>query len=349
MDASKYRVLPEKTSTAVLPKEKISALSEAVREYARKTAFKSGCLTFVAYFGFGVVLNLLGLDPFIIAFRDIETLMRTSQIPLLLKSFAPVVAGVMVLFGPPALVGLLVGAWVEVVEMRRQVRNTVTSQQQGAELLADRLTSEVRTCLEKSLELEARLPEELRQATRSLAKAQHEYRANAYAPFWDAVGEAALHLSVVIEGMRQLSQNIQSYYASLQGRRHTFPVFPMRIESLPDPTPVVDEFQRTVRMGQTEPWFAMIWEQYRTRQVLRAGFHTLGDAVQSLAAAVEQSIDDLHSSVSSDLTRLEETEIRSGKAATEGVARLTEEQIKSRKGVEEELRRLREEGVKTRR
>ncbi len=338
MNVSQYRVLSEKTSTAVLTKEEISALSGTAKEEARKAALKGGGIAFVAWVVLGTVLNL---DPIAL----LNSIMQTSQIPLLL----PFIFAMIVLFTPPALVGLLVGAWVQAVEMRGQARNTLTSQQHGAEVRADQLTSQVRTCLERSLELQSHLPEKLRQATKSLAKAQHEYRANAYAPFWDAVGEAALHLSDVIEDMRQLSQNILSYYASLQGRRHTFPVFPVRIESLPDPTPVVDEFQRTVRMGQTEPWFAMIWEQYRTRQVLRAGFHTLGDAVQSLAATVEQSIYDLQSSVSSDLTRLEEAEIKSGKATTEGVARLTEEQIKSGKAVDKELRRLREEGIKTRR
>jgi hypothetical protein len=63
-------------------------------------------------------------------------------------------------------------------------------------------------------------------------------------------------------------------------------------------------------MGQTTFQFANIWEHRRTREVMIAGFRTLGDAVNNLGPAVEGSLSGLQQSVSSDVARLVQEEIK---------------------------------------
>jgi hypothetical protein len=76
----------------------------------------------------------------------------------------------------------------------------------------------------------------------------------------------------------------------------------------------VNELRRIVRMGQTNFQFANIWEHRRTREVLIAGFRTLGEAINNLGTTIEYSISYLQQSVSTDMAKLIQEEIRSREA-----------------------------------
>lgn len=67
-------------------------------------------------------------------------------------------------------------------------------------------------------------------------------------------------------------------------------------------------------MGQTNFQFANIWEHRRTREVLIAGFRTLGEAINNLGATIEYSVSDLQRSISSDIANLVEEGIRTREA-----------------------------------
>jgi len=161
-----------------------------------------------------------------------------------------------------------------------------------------------------STKLASNLPQYLNNASGWLRQAQKEYNDNAFSPFWDAVENVAINLSVFNDEVKELSRNAIEYYRMLEGKEHTFPAFPANMGTIPDPSSVVNELRRTVRMGQTNFQFANIWEHRRTREVLIAGFRTLGEAVNNLGGAIEYSVSNLQQSVSSDVAKLVEEEIK---------------------------------------
>jgi hypothetical protein len=172
------------------------------------------------------------------------------------------------------------------------------------------LTSTLMRVYEISTNLTTELGQHLNQASNLLEGAELEYKDNAFSPFWDAVENAAKELSAFNSKANQLSQNATEYYRGLDGRKHTFPTFPVNAQTMPDASPVLGELRRIVRMGQTNFQFANIWEHRRTREVLIAGFRTLGEAINNLGATIEYSVSNLQQSVSTDLAKLVEEEIK---------------------------------------
>lgn len=171
---------------------------------------------------------------------------------------------------------------------------------------------ERRACslLNSSDSMAQNLPTKLSWALGWLASAEEEFKQHAYAPFWNAIEEASKNLDAFDRDVRNLSDNARSYYSILQNQVHTFPSFNVRVDSLPDPACTIKELKRLVRLGQTDFHFATIWEHRQTREVLIAGFTTLGEAVDKLGSVVERSVRDLHDSLSSDNARGIEEQIR---------------------------------------
>lgn len=170
--------------------------------------------------------------------------------------------------------------------------------------------------LNNNLEISERLvkhdlPTSLERASEFLNQAKIEYNDNAFGPFWDCVEEAARNLASFNDIICKLSQSAENYYNSLYNIEHNFPVFFPAHEDLPDPKPILEELEVLVRKGQTNFQFAIVWEHRETREVLIAGFHTLGEAISNLALTVEGSFDELNTSISTNISRLVEEQIRS--------------------------------------
>jgi hypothetical protein len=187
----------------------------------------------------------------------------------------------------------------------QKYRRTVELRDGEAQTITDRLIG----ILKSSSELRAALGQHLTNARVLIRRAQTEYEENAYAPFWDAIQATANELSVFSNKARQLTKYADDYYGLLKGREHTFPFFPARIESLPDPLPLSRDFRRIVRTGQTNIDFAQIYELRSTRAVLIAGFQTLGEAVNNLGGVIEQSLLSLEGATSSNIARLVDEQI----------------------------------------
>ena len=160
----------------------------------------------------------------------------------------------------------------------------------------------------------------LSNASAWIRAAESEYAANAYAPFWDAVETAAVNLGAYNDAVRQIGWNAEAYYRDLSGHSHTFPPFPVHPNSLPSADPVIAALNKVVRQGQTNFQFANIWEHRATRNVLIAGFNTLAGAVANLGGTINESVNGLRQSVSSD------------------VARVVDEQRRSRDAIDDRLR-----------
>lgn len=175
---------------------------------------------------------------------------------------------------------------------------------------AESLSSNLMRMYESSMNLATDLAQHINRATRLLQQAETEYKDNAFAPFWDAVENAAKELAAFNDKTNLLSKNAADYYSMLSSRKHTFPTFPANMRAIQDVSPVVNELRRIVRLGQTNFQFANIWEHRKTRGVLIAGFRTLSEAINNLEGTIEYSISNLQQSVSSDIAKLVEEEIK---------------------------------------
>lgn len=137
-----------------------------------------------------------------------------------------------------------------------------------------------------------------------LIKADYELKSNAYAPFWDAIENGARFLDLCHANYAAIQNSRRIYYNALEPSGNTFPVLEECLVALNDPTPALREFQRLVRLGQTNLGFAQIWEHRATRQSIVAGFQTLADGIRQLETTMVKSLDELRRSVSSDLARV---------------------------------------------
>lgn len=167
-------------------------------------------------------------------------------------------------------------------------------------------SDELNRLLAVSIDLVNLLPQQLNKASSLLKQAQHEYHNNAFGPFWDAVEQAVQMMGDFNDKAKEMSLNATKYYNNLKVINHNFPPFYVKPEKLPDPSPVIRELQSTIRMGQTNFQFADIWEQRKTREVMIAGFRTLGEAINNLSITVEDTISDLKNSISSNVAMLVE-------------------------------------------
>ena len=172
------------------------------------------------------------------------------------------------------------------------------------------LTTSLMSTYDSSAVTAAELPQCLSRAANLLQRADQEYKDNAFSPFWDAVENAAQQLSAFNDKAKQLSKLSDTYYSGLNGKRHTFPSFPANSGNIPNPASVINELRRVVRMGQTNFQFANIWEHRRTREVMIAGFRTLGEAVNNLGSTVENAVYGLEQSISNDTARLVQEQIK---------------------------------------
>ena len=197
---------------------------------------------------------------------------------------------------------------------KRRVADANEAAVSRARYEATSLSTDLVSTLRSSEALNRDLARSLVQASSHLQRARHEYQSTAFGPFWDAVEQAALELDAFNQKASTLARNAEEYHAKLNGRRHTFPQFPAFTSVIPDGSRVAGEFRQVVRLGQTNFQFANIWEHRRTREVLIAGFRTLGEAVNNLGGAVESSIYRLQRSVSSDLAQLVSEQIRTREA-----------------------------------
>jgi hypothetical protein len=175
---------------------------------------------------------------------------------------------------------------------------------------AESLSEKITNIYQTSLELRTELPEYLEEVDGWLDKAEEEYEANAFAPFWDAVEEAAIWLGYFNDDANEIAKNANNYYQNLNGVKHTFPVFPIRLQTIPDASPQIERLRRVVRMGQTNFQFANIWEHRKTREVMIAGFCTLNEVIYHLGSRIEDSISSLKESISSDIANLVEEQIK---------------------------------------
>ena len=174
---------------------------------------------------------------------------------------------------------------------------------------AMQLTDDLQNIFSESLKLAAELPIFLQNADNCIKKCRVEFQQSAFDPYWTLVENATYSFEEFRKSTKTINHFLNEYYRKLKGQKHSFPIFPIDINSIPVPTKLLDEFQQVVRLGQTNFQFASIWEQRKIRQVLIAGFQTLGEAVDNMASVVHNEIILLRNSLNSSVSLLIEEEI----------------------------------------
>jgi len=127
--------------------------------------------------------------------------------------------------------------------------------------------------------------------------AAREYAQHRYAPFWDAMEAAATSIGQCHTGHGYLAFDIDQYVNALSGRLHDFPSWDHAVTTLPEIQPALDRFAELKNRAESDYQFASMREFRETRQVMIAGFRTLGEALRHLEHAVVTSIADLKRSV----------------------------------------------------
>lgn len=305
MDESKWRVLPKKVDPKPLPhipNLDSAALSDSERKEIDGLGGSAGLFVFVAAFVAGMIIG------------------SSSGMPA---------AGALVLGGVSAFAivkvvnFVIIGNKVSIKErekarqqtrwaesQRRDVEQANETAVKDAEREAERQTSSALQAYITSASVAAELPRSLDKASDWVRYAEKEFKDSAFGPFWDAVESAARTLATFNEQAAQLSRAADTYYRALNGRPHTFPAFHTSPANIPDAKPVLQDLRRVVRMGQTNFQFANIWEHRRTREVMIAGFRTLGEAINNLDNSVENAVYGLQQSISSDVAHAVQEQIR---------------------------------------
>jgi hypothetical protein len=146
----------------------------------------------------------------------------------------------------------------------------------------------------------ATLPELIQSAETLLDVAETEFEEGAFAPFWDAIEQAANALAEVSARISAIISNFTQYKAGTSKLDTTVPPFELAIRTLPDPSHTANRMRTIVRRAQRDFHFATIYEQRKTNRILVAGFSSLGQAINDLGDSLAATMDRLREAVATE-------------------------------------------------
>lgn len=144
------------------------------------------------------------------------------------------------------------------------------------------------------------MPQQIQEAEGWLDRAEGEFNERAFAPFWDSV-ENAIHwlenfdasVTMIAEFRRQCAQLASAFPLPPE-----FPITVTAVQAMAAANTTNERMTRIVGRAQRDFYFATIFEQRRTNQILTSGFATLAQAIEGMGDRITSSIDDLGSLVS---------------------------------------------------
>lgn len=141
------------------------------------------------------------------------------------------------------------------------------------------------------------LSSEIKLADRALDEAEKEFSEGVFVPFWEAIEKAAIHLARFNQGVEQICDNAANYRHQKRKLYSDPPPFQVNVGILPVPIHTAERLRRVVRLAQKDPYFAMIYEQRKTSQLLVKGFTSLGQALNDMNHRITTSIMGLANSI----------------------------------------------------
>lgn len=167
-----------------------------------------------------------------------------------------------------------------------------------------------------------RLAITLGQAELTLDRAQEELENGLYSPFWEAIEGVTANLSEFDKSLTSIEGNRSQY---LKIAPPEAPSFSLGLSILPNPEETRRRLVALYRMAQTDPHFAIVYEQRRTNAILIAGFRSLGQAIEGLGDRITDAIGRLGASLDCRLASLESSLESAAAAAAVQSAALREE------------------------
>ncbi|MDP2212119.1 MAG: hypothetical protein Q8J63_10330 [Candidatus Aquicultor sp.] len=163
---------------------------------------------------------------------------------------------------------------------------------------------DLRQCVTTSVAVFESLPEKIIIAEYALDKAEEEFADNAFAPFWDAVEHAVIHLALFDQSSKEILSNYDRYKQRRRELITTPPAFELNVNTLPDASSTAERLRSIVRKAQKNFHFATIYEQRKTNQILVKGFQNLGEALGEMSCRIESSMAALSQSFSDSISDL---------------------------------------------
>ena len=217
---------------------------------------------------------------------------------------------------------LLENQKTEQAQKEAESRRRAAEQHSAAQrALALRLTN----VISESTRTATDLPKLVQTAENTIDLAEQEFQDGAFAPFWDAVEQAANKLASYEATIQRLIQNSDFYTGEALKLETPPPPFQLGLQTLPNASHTANRMRAVVRRAQKDFHFATIYEQRKTNQLLVAGFSTLGQAINELGDRLDSSIERLASSVSISVSEqttalVSELEMSSEQAASDAAA-----------------------------
>gem|GEM_PF-3008314 len=169
------------------------------------------------------------------------------------------------------------------------------------------------------------LPIILGEAEITLDRAQDELECGLYSPFWEVLEAATAKLNEFNQLLMLIEQRRTTYRTQAAILGGDAPGFSLGVSVLPDPSATHSRLVALYRKAQSNPHFAMVYEQRRTNAILIAGFRSLGQAIENLGDRIVTAISDLAVSLDCRLASLGSSLESTAKAAAEQSAALRAE------------------------
>lgn len=142
-----------------------------------------------------------------------------------------------------------------------------------------------------------RMPDALISAEQHLDRAETEFEARAFSPYWEEIEGALRCLGELDKMANEIAYAVTNHdqsLAELDAPTGTFPVSRNDVEHIRTVAESTrDRLAALVRKSSTDFQFSTIYEQRKTSAILIRGFQTLGDAIRGLGAQLSSSIDTL--------------------------------------------------------
>lgn len=161
-----------------------------------------------------------------------------------------------------------------------------------------------------SLNLFEAMPAHLLSTEELLDQAERDFKEGVFAPFWDSIEKATMRLGRFDECVQTIIINSKKHAELTKAYEARPPQFPIAVESvrgMSAANTTSDRIRSIVRKAQSNPHFAMIYEQRRTNQLLVAGFSSLAQALDGMGQRISSSIDSLGSRISEMASTLDES------------------------------------------
>lgn len=194
-------------------------------------------------------------------------------------------------------------------QQRQQREELARQQQQKAEELASQQRHreeqveygrQIVAFNEQSFTLYETAPKYLIWAEQLLDRAEIDFNDHVYSPFWDSIESVNKELANFNASIREIN-DISSRYIQLikmyEGTPPEFSLTHQLVLKLGVGTETAKRMHIIVRRAQSDPNFAMIYEQRKTNKILIKGFANLAGALAEMTNQITSSIYELTSSV----------------------------------------------------